>query len=42
MLNGRAYSRAIQTHILTNLILAGIILDEVDLFVKDNETYQSL
>jgi hypothetical protein len=32
MLNGHAYSRA---HILTNLILAGIILDEVDLTGKE-------
>jgi hypothetical protein len=30
MLNGHAYSRAVRAHILTNLILAGIILDEVD------------
>jgi hypothetical protein len=29
MLNGHAYSRAVRAHILTNLILAGIILDEV-------------
>jgi hypothetical protein len=30
------YSRAIQAHILTNLILAGIILDEVDLTEEEN------
>jgi hypothetical protein len=35
MLNGHAYSRAIRAHILTNLILAGIILDEVDLTGKE-------
>jgi hypothetical protein len=35
MLNGHAYSRAVRAHILTNLILAGIILDEVDLTGKD-------
>jgi hypothetical protein len=29
MLNGHAYSRAVGAHILTNLILAGIVLDEV-------------
>jgi hypothetical protein len=35
MLNGYAYSWAVHTHILTNLILAGIILDEVDLTGKE-------
>jgi hypothetical protein len=35
MLNGHAYSRAVRAHILTNLILAGIILDEVDLSGKE-------
>jgi hypothetical protein len=35
MLNGHAYSRAVRAHILTNLILAGIILDEVDLTGKE-------
>jgi hypothetical protein len=35
MLNGHAYSRAVRAHILTNLILAGIILDEVDLNGKE-------
>jgi hypothetical protein len=35
MLNGHAYSRAVRAHILTNLILAGIILDDVDLTGKD-------
>jgi hypothetical protein len=30
-----AYSRAVRAHILTNLILAGIILDEVDLTGKE-------
>jgi hypothetical protein len=35
MLNGHAYSRAVGAHILTNLILAGIILDEVDLSGKE-------
>jgi hypothetical protein len=29
MLNGHAYLRTVRAHILTNLILAGIILDEV-------------
>jgi hypothetical protein len=37
MLNGHAYSRAVRAHILTNLILAGIILDEVDLTGKESE-----
>jgi hypothetical protein len=35
MLNGHAYSRGVRAHILTNLILAGIILDEVDLTGKE-------
>jgi hypothetical protein len=35
MLNGHAYSRAVRAHIWTNLILAGIILDEVDLTGKE-------
>jgi hypothetical protein len=35
MLNGHDYSRAVRAHILTNLILAGIILDEVDLTGKE-------
>jgi hypothetical protein len=35
MLNRHAYSRAVRAHILTNLILAGIILDEVDLTGKE-------
>ncbi|KAH0813539.1 hypothetical protein GEV33_009252 [Tenebrio molitor] len=35
MLNGHAYSRAVRAHILTNLILAGIILDEIDLTGKE-------
>jgi hypothetical protein len=35
MWNGHAYSRAVRAHILTNLILAGIILDEVDLTGKE-------
>jgi hypothetical protein len=35
MLNGHAYSRVVRAHILTNLILAGIILDEVDLTGKE-------
>jgi hypothetical protein len=35
ILNGHAYSRAVRAHILTNLILAGIILDEVDLIRKE-------
>jgi hypothetical protein len=35
MLNGHAYSRAVRAHIFTNLILAGIILDEVDLTRKE-------
>jgi hypothetical protein len=35
MLNSHAYSRAVRAHILTNLILAGIILDEVDFIGKE-------
>jgi hypothetical protein len=35
MLNDHAYSRAVRAHILTNLILAGIVLDEVDLTRKE-------
>jgi hypothetical protein len=35
MLNGHAYSRDVREHILTNLILAAIILDEVDLTGKE-------
>jgi hypothetical protein len=35
MRNGHAYSRAVRAHILTNLILTGIILDEVDLTGKE-------
>jgi hypothetical protein len=35
MLNGHAYSRAVRAHILTNLILAGIILNEVHLTGKE-------
>jgi hypothetical protein len=35
MLNGHAYSRAARAHLLTNLILAGIVLDEVDLTGKE-------
>jgi hypothetical protein len=35
MLNGHAYSRAVRAHILTNLILAGTILGEVDLTGKE-------
>jgi hypothetical protein len=35
MLNGHAYSRTVRAHILTNLILAGIIVDEVDLTGKE-------
>jgi hypothetical protein len=43
MLNGHAYSRAVRAHILTNLILAGIILDEVDLTGKERtETENNL
>jgi hypothetical protein len=37
MLNGHAYSRAARAHILTNLILAGIMLDEVDLTETENK-----
>jgi hypothetical protein len=35
MLNGHAYSRVVRAHILTDLTLAGIILDEVDLTGKE-------
>jgi hypothetical protein len=41
MLNGHAYSRAVRAHILTNLILAGIILDEVDLTETENKLRES-
>jgi hypothetical protein len=34
MLNGHAYSRAVRAYILTNLILAAIILGEIDLTGK--------
>jgi hypothetical protein len=35
MLNGHTYTRAVRAHILTNLILAAIVLDEVDLTGKE-------
>jgi hypothetical protein len=35
MLNGHVYSRAIRAHILTNLILVGIILNEVELIEEE-------
>jgi hypothetical protein len=41
MLNGHAYSRAVRAHILTNRILAGIILDEVDLTETENKLRES-
>jgi hypothetical protein len=41
MLNGHAYSRAVRAHILTNLILVGTILDEVDLTGKERAETES-
>lgn len=42
LLHGHAYSRAVRAHILANLTLAGIILDEVEMTPEEREETEKL
>jgi len=42
MLYGHAYSRAVLAHILTNLVLAGIILNEADFTAEEKAETENI